>query len=62
MNMIGFWISFCIFFIYFIYLMITLNPEYKRSKEEETIAIYLGIIILCLVIVFLILYLISELL
>lgn len=60
--MIGFLISYGILFIYFIYLMFTTNPWYERSKKEETIAIYIGIFIIVLHIVFLILYLISELL
>ena len=50
-----------IYFIYFIYLMLTISPGYKMSKKEEIIAIYMGIFIIGLHIVFLILYLISEL-
>lgn len=60
--LIGFLISYGILFIYFIYLMFTTNQWYERSKKEETIAIYMGIFIIGLHIVFLILYLISELL
>ena len=60
--LVCFLISYGILFIYFIYIMFTTNPWYERSKKEETIAIYLGIIIICLTIGFLILYLISELL
>ena len=41
--------------------MLTISPGYKRSKKEETIAIYMGIFIIGLHIVFLILYLKSEL-
>ena len=66
--LVGFLISYGILFIYFIYLfiyfiyiMFTTNPWYERSKKEETIAIYIGIFIVGLHIVFLILYLISEL-
>ena len=59
---IGFMVSYGILVIYFIYLMFTTNPWYERSKKEETIAIYMGIFIIGLHIVFLILYLISELL
>lgn len=28
--------------------MVTLNPWYKMSKEEETVVAYLGIFIVCL--------------
>ena len=56
-----FLVSYGILLIYFIYLIVILSPVYKISKKEETIAIYLGIIIICLTIGFLILYLISEL-
>lgn len=57
----GYLVSYGILFIYFIYLMLTISPGYKRSKKEETIAIYMGIFIIGLHIVFLILYLKSEL-
>ena len=60
--LVGFLISYGILFIYFIYLMITISPGYKISKKEETIAIYIGIFIICLHLVFLILYIKSELL
>lgn len=60
--LVGYLVSDGILFIYFIYLMLTLSPGYKMSKKEETIAIYMGIFIIGLHIVFLILYLISELL
>ena len=58
----GYLVSDGILFIYFIYLMLTISPGYKMSKKEEIIAIYMGIFIIGLHIVFLILYLISELL
>ena len=58
----GYLVSYGILCIYFIYLMLTISPGYKMSKKEETIAIYMGIFIIGLHIVFLILYLISELL
>ena len=57
-----FLVSYGILLIYFIYLIVILSPVYKISKKEETIAIYIGIFIIGLHIVFLILYLISELL
>ena len=59
---IGYLVSYGILCIYFIYLMITISPGYKISKKEETIAIYIGIFIICLHLVFLILYIKSELL
>ena len=58
----SFLVSYGILLIYFIYLIVILSPVYKISKKEETIAIYMGIFIVGLHIVFLILYLISELL
>lgn len=57
----GYLVSYGILVLYGIYLMITISPGYKMSKKEEIIAIYMGIFIICLHIVFLILYLKSEL-
>ena len=59
--LVGFLISYGILGIYFIYLMLTISPGYKMSKKEEIIAIYMGIFIICLHLVFLILYVKSEL-
>lgn len=56
-----FLISYGILFIYLTYLLVSLTPEYKMGKKEETIAAYLGISIVCLYVVFFILYIISEL-
>ena len=63
MNIIRscFLVSYGILFIYLTYLLVSLTPEYKMGKKEETIVAYLGIFIVCLYVVFLILYLISEL-
>ena len=58
---IGYLVSYGILCIYFIYLMLTISPGYKMSKKEETIAIYMGIFIICLNLAFLILYVKSEL-
>ena len=58
---IGYMVSYGILCIYFIYLMLTISPGYKMSKKEEIIAIYMGIFIICLHLVFLILYVKSEL-
>ena len=61
----GYLVSYGILFIYsiylIIYLMLTISPGYKMSKKEETIAIYMGVFIICLHLVFLILYVKSEL-
>ena len=57
----GYLVSDGILFIYFIYLMLTISPGYKMSKKEETIAIYIGVFIICLHLAFLILYVKSEL-
>ena len=51
--LVGFLISYGILGIYFIYLMLTISPVYKMSKKEEIIAIYMGIFIICLHLVFL---------
>ena len=59
--LIGYLVSYGILSIYFIYLMLTISPGYKMSKKEETIAIYIGIFIICLHLVFLVLYIKSEL-
>ena len=57
----GYLVSDGILFIYFIYIMLTISPGYKMSKKEETIAIYIGVFIICLNLAFLILYVKSEL-
>lgn len=59
--LVGYLVSDGILFIYFIYMMLTISPGYKMSKKEEIIAIYMGIFIMCLHLVFLILYVKSEL-
>lgn len=56
-----FLISYGILFIYLTYLLVSLTPGYKMGKKEETIVAYLGIFIVCLYVVFFILYIISEL-
>ena len=56
-----FFISYGILFIYLTYLLVSLTPGYKMGKKEETIVAYLGIFIVSLYILFLILYIISEL-
>lgn len=55
-------VSYGILFIYFIYLLSTLYPGYKMGKKEETIASYLGVIVVSLYILVLVIYIISELL
>ena len=60
--LVGYLVSYGIICIYFIYLMLIISPGYKMSKKEETIAIYIGVLfIICLHLVFLILYVKSEL-
>lgn len=56
----GFLISYGILFAYFVYLMVTLSPDYKMGEKEETIANYLGIIIASITMGFFILYIITE--
>ena len=56
-----FLVSYGMLFIYLTYLLVSLTPGYKMSKKEETIVAYLGIFIVCLTIVFFILYLILTL-
>ena len=50
MNIIRscFLVSYGILFIYLTYLLVSLTPEYKMGKKEETIVAYLGIFIVCL--------------